>query len=58
MPPDYFLPVIHVPARFRSLQQTKILQTGVVNGLDLFKEVGFLPDGIIQDENSMLSAIR
>jgi hypothetical protein len=58
MPPDYFLPVIHVPARFRGLQQTKILQTGVVNGLDLFKEDGFLPDGIIQDGNSMLSASK
>jgi hypothetical protein len=37
VPPEYFLPVIHVPARFRGLQQTKILQASVVNSLNLFQ---------------------
>jgi hypothetical protein len=37
MPPKYLLPVIHIPARFRGLQQTKILQASVVNSLNLFQ---------------------
>jgi hypothetical protein len=37
MPLKYLLPVIHIPAHFQGLQQTKILQASVVNSLNLFQ---------------------